>query len=85
MCEIADKMSNNVQNQEKNYVGNKWYAEFKKGRKLTRKQAMDAHCAECMGFYQDGRQDCCGYSCPLYDWRPKASRASKMQKEKANV
>lgn len=58
----------------KNYQGNTLYTKWKNGSKLTRGQAIKAHCAECMGFYEDGRQDCCGVSCPLYDYRPKASR-----------
>jgi hypothetical protein len=57
----------------KNYVGNRLYSEWKKGRKLSPKQAILAHCAECMGFYDDGKQDCLGHTCPLYNHRPKAS------------
>ncbi len=65
----------------KNYQGNKLYAKWRKGQKLTHKQAIFAHCAECMGFYSDGQQDCCGHNCPLYDLRPVASRATKRNRE----
>lgn len=68
----------------KNYEGNRLYRDWEKGKKLTHKQAIFAHCAECMGFYSDGRQDCCGNNCPLYDLRPVASRDSRTQKRIKN-
>jgi len=37
---------------------------------LTRKEAMLAHCYECMGGYDEGKQDCLGKSCPLYRYYP---------------
>lgn len=39
------------------------------GQKLSRKQAMDAKCYDCMGFYADGRQDCKVKDCPMYGYR----------------
>lgn len=40
------------------------------GTTLTRKQAIIATCAECNGFYVDGRRDCEIDRCPLYQWMP---------------
>jgi hypothetical protein len=40
------------------------------GDPLTHKQAIIAKCADCMGFYIDGRCDCGMSSCPLYGFQP---------------
>lgn len=52
------------------FKGQKEYERFKNGKKLTYRQALLAHCYECMGFYQDKKQDCFGYSCPCYQYYP---------------
>ena len=49
--------------------GGNEYKKFLNGKKLTRKEAMLANCYECMG-YEDGKQDCLGKSCPLYQYYP---------------
>jgi hypothetical protein len=53
-----------------NIKGKNQYSDFKRGLRLTYKQAVLAHCYQCMGFFEDGKQDCCGYSCPLYQFYP---------------
>jgi hypothetical protein len=50
--------------------GGKEYKKFLDGKKLTRKEAMLAHCYECMGGFEEGKQDCQGKSCPLYQFYP---------------
>lgn len=50
--------------------GGKEYKKFLNGKKLTRREAMLAHCYECMGGYEEGKQDCLGKSCPLYQYYP---------------
>ncbi len=40
------------------------------GGKLTRAQAMNAKCFECMNGFVDGKADCRIPDCPLYSWRP---------------
>ena len=40
-------------------------------KSLTRKEAIFAHCFDCMGFYEDGYTDCKNPGCMLYDWMPK--------------
>lgn len=40
------------------------------GKELTRKEAMLAFCADCMGEYEDGRMDCENYKCPMYAYMP---------------
>jgi len=48
--------------------GGKEYQKFKDGLKLTRKQAMMAHCYDCNGG-EESRADCQGKSCPMYEYR----------------
>jgi hypothetical protein len=50
--------------------GKNQYQDFLEGKHLTRKEAMLAKCYECMGFFEDGKQDCLGKSCPLYRYYP---------------
>ena len=47
--------------------GSNEYKKFEEGKSLTRKQAILAHCYECNGF-DEGRADCKGHSCPLYQY-----------------
>jgi hypothetical protein len=50
--------------------GGKEYKKFMDGKKLTRKEVMLAHCYECMGGYDEGKQDCLSKSCPMYQYYP---------------
>ena len=45
-------------------------AYLEKGKRLTQRQAIIAHCYECMGYYSDGKQDCLVDVCPLYEYMP---------------
>jgi len=40
------------------------------GQRLTRGQALQAKCYECMCGYVDGRVDCKIPDCPLYQYMP---------------
>lgn len=40
------------------------------GKKLSRSRAMKLMCAECMGYWIDGKVDCECIKCPLYFWQP---------------
>ena len=50
-------------------IGYKEYDRFKKGERLTRKQAILSQCYICNGE-SDGGVDCRGESCPLYSFMP---------------
>jgi hypothetical protein len=54
-------------------IGEVQYAKFKTGARLTRREAMRAQCYECNGF-EEGREDCRGISCPLYQFFPYRGR-----------
>lgn len=40
------------------------------GQRLTLKQAVNAHCYDCVGFYADGKHDCKTRHCSLYPYMP---------------
>ena len=52
------------------FQGGKEYKKFLDGKKLTRKEAMLAHCYEFMGGFDEGRQDCMCKSRPMYRLYP---------------
>ena len=65
-------------------TGRKEYIRFLQGKKITRNEAIAAHCYECMGHYVDGREDCTIGTCSLYPFSPSklygALRPLKKQK-----
>jgi len=50
--------------------GNNFLIKYLSGEPLTRREAMLAACADCMGYYSDGRIDCEIELCPLYPFMP---------------
>ena len=48
------------------------YRKWKKGQRLTRKQAILANCYVCNGLEESGI-DCGGTNCPLYQYHPHKS------------
>jgi hypothetical protein len=46
--------------------GKKELIKHLEGGRLTLKQAVNAHCYDCMGYFADGRQDCKMLKCPCY-------------------
>jgi len=39
-------------------------------KKTSAKSAIIAFCHQCMGYWQDGKEDCQNTKCPLYKWMP---------------
>ncbi len=61
--------------------GSREYEMFKKGEKLTRKQAMLAHCYMCNGE-EESAIDCQGKNCPMYQFQHfRGKKTRKQQKE----
>ena len=50
--------------------GTKEFNRYQMGDKLTPRQSIIAKCAECMGLYADGKEDCGIPDCPLYPMMP---------------
>ncbi|RPI50786.1 MAG: hypothetical protein EHM49_08065 [Deltaproteobacteria bacterium] len=60
--------------------GNKELKKYLLGARLTQRQAILAKCADCMGYYLDGRLDCEIEDCPLYPFMPYRIEAQKSSK-----
>jgi len=54
----------------KRAVGKKEIEKFKRGEKLTYKQAVLAKCYDCCCGYADGKVDCKVENCPHYIYMP---------------
>ena len=66
--------------------GKNEYIGYLRGVEITRGQAMVAQCYTCMYGYDGGPEDCQGYSCPMYNYFPyktKASRKEYTEEERA--
>ena len=50
--------------------GRKELIKADRGESLTRGEAILAKCYECMGGYDDGRNDCLVSTCPLHQYMP---------------
>lgn len=58
--------------------GKKHFERFKKGERLTHKEAILAQCYACNGL-DEGGVDCKGVSCPLYQYMPYCASRKKRQ------
>lgn len=58
----------------KSAQGKKELLKFQTVAKITAREAIKAKCYECMGNYEDGRDDCEVTTCPLYGYMPYGSR-----------
>lgn len=54
----------------KRFVGKSEYQKILRGEHVTPRQRIIAMCYECMGWYQDGTEDCQQSTCPLYGMMP---------------
>ena len=43
---------------------------YLQGKPITKRQAIEAKCYECMGYYIHGAIDCSVRECPLYPYNP---------------
>jgi len=67
--EIIEKIKS-IERDGKSGAGKTHLLKYLNGEKLTRGQALKAHCYDCMGYYGDGRIDCEDPACPLYPFMP---------------
>ena len=64
--------------------GQKEYEKFKAGDKLSRKQAMLAHCYMCNGE-EESAADCQGKSCPMYQFQHFRGKKTRKQQKEAQI
>jgi len=56
----------NIRQHGKTARGQKELIKHLSGERLTLKQAVNAHCYDCMGFFSDGKHDCNMPHCSLH-------------------
>ena len=60
----------NIRRHGKTARGQKELLKHLSGQKLTLKQAANAHCYDCAGYYADGKHDCNMPHCSLFPFMP---------------
>lgn len=63
---MNEKIISNIKQYGKTARGRNELLKHLEGGKLTLRQAMLAHCYDCMGYYADGKVDCRLNRCPLH-------------------
>lgn len=58
----------------KRLLGGKEWDMFKRGERLTQREAIKAQCYACTGEYDGGVGDCESDLCPLYEYMPYRKR-----------
>lgn len=66
--------------ESKHMQGRNEYIKYLKGGKLTQREAIKAYCYDCMGYYDDGSQDCHSDICPLRPFMPYVSDDLRQKK-----
>ena len=54
----------------KAFQGKQELIRYYKGQRLTLSEAVKAHCYDCMGYFDNGAEDCEIPQCPLYPFAP---------------
>ena len=70
MVEMTDRRRQRIKDVEGATLakGKAEYLKWLKGKHISRKEAMDANCYVCMGYYSDGRGPCSVELCPCRDY-----------------
>lgn len=77
---LNSKRIEEIQRCGKTVKGKTEFIHHLEGEQLSRKQAIAAHCYECMGYFSDGRQDCRMQQCSLYPFMVFSSKKKKASK-----
>jgi hypothetical protein len=65
---MNEKIISDIKRYGKTAKGKPELIKHLEGKRLNLKQAVNAHCFDCMGFYVDGKQDCNLAKCPLHSF-----------------
>jgi hypothetical protein len=69
-AEINEERIESIRKHGKAAQGQKELIGHLEGDRLTLKQAVNAHCYDCTGFFADGKVDCGMKHCPLHPFMP---------------
>ena len=68
--ESYQKRISSIDRHGNNAPGNRFLKTYLEGGILSLRRAVTAKCADCCGFYADGKVGCGVEDCPLYPWMP---------------
>lgn len=78
----ADKATPDSLGKQKNALGRTHLQNFLSGKPINLKQAIQAKCYDCCGFYEDGIADCEQHKCPLYPFHPYNPNPARLRADK---
>jgi hypothetical protein len=58
----------------KKFQGRKELLKHYMGKPLTQREAIKANCYSCMGYYDNGAEDCEIHMCPLHPFAPYSAK-----------
>ena len=67
---MNEKIISDIKRNGKTAKGKKELIKYLEGGRLTLKQAVNARCYDCAGFYADGKVDCNMPHCSLHPFMP---------------
>lgn len=67
---VKEELIKQIEETGKALQGRSEYLKYLRGEKLTQREAIKAFCYDCMGYYDDGAQDCMSDICPLRPFMP---------------
>jgi hypothetical protein len=79
---MNEKIISSIKRHGKTARGKQELIKHLEGRRLTLKQAVNAHCFDCMGYYSDGKQDCKMPACSLFPFMPYNANREKQTVKK---
>jgi len=77
---MNSSLISNIEKHGKTARGRQELIKHLEGERLTLKQAVNARCYDCMGYYSDGKLDCGMSKCPLHPFMP--YNKSKLNRKK---
>lgn len=66
-------------------AGRNQFIKFLNGEKINLREAIEAKCYDCMGFYADGVEPCASTNCPLYPFHPYNPNPTKLRASRPDL
>lgn len=79
---VSDLPTPDALKKEKNAQGQREFIRYLKGEHINLRDAIKAHCYDCMGYYADGIMDCGCVRCPLHPFMPYNPNKPTLRKRK---
>lgn len=81
----AEDILRDIESRGRMAIGKFPYVRFLKGEKVSPVARIRANCYACMGYYTDGKRDCCNELCPFYAFMPYGKSRKRLPGEASVV